>query len=230
MIRILLALVLFAAPVREGATVTGKVTVSKDAKKKVVIIRYTGQGVEKRKEPAPSPAVVWLDVPAMAPLEARTLRIQQEGLQFRPRVIAITAGSSVEFPNGDDLFHNVFAKPGNKNEFNLGRFTKDADPVPTKRFNLPGQIDVRCDVHDHMRAFIHVFRHPYFAVAAEDGTFSIPNVPPGKYTLVVWKEDYDQVRREIEVGADGLKVDVDIARLGEKPAGPFVSAACCAAR
>lgn len=242
MLRVLLALVLFAAPQdksfgsglpalaqdkQAGSAVSGRVTVGKDAKKKVYLCRYTGTGVEKRKPPSPSNAVVWIEGAPKTSFETRTVKILQQGLEFRPRVLAITAGSTVEFPNGDDLFHNVFAKPGNKNEFNLGRYTREADPTPARKLSLPGRIDVRCDVHDHMRAYIHVFRHPYFALASDDGAFSIPDVPPGKYTLVAWKEDYNDARREIEFGAAGLKVDLDIARLEERPADRIPDAGCC---
>ena len=89
---------------------------------------------------------------------------------------------------------------------------------------------MRCDVHKHMRAFVHVFDHPYFAVAAADGTYSIPKVPPGKYTLVAWKEFFDPVRQDVEVKADGAKVDVTLSALLDRPADRRVGAACCDAR
>lgn len=229
-LRFVLALVLFAAapPARDGATVSGKVTVSKDAKKKAVIIRYTGTKVETRKEPAASLAVVWIKGAPAAKTEPRKVEIVQQGLEFRPRVVAVPVESRIDFPNGDDLFHNVFSlSPGN--DFDLGKYPK-GDPDHFRTFPKKGRIDLRCHVHDHMRAYIHVFDHPYFAVAAEDGSYSIPQVPPGKYTLVVWKEDYQELQREIEVKAEGLKVDVEIVRSQERPAGRDVYADCCAAR
>lgn len=228
MLRLLLALVLFAAPARDGVTVSGKVTVGKEAKKKVFVVKYTGPEVEKRKKPSPSPAVVWLKGAPKGKVEASKVQVLQEGLEFRPRVAAVAAGSTVEFPNGDDLFHNVFSlSPGN--DFDMGKYPK-GDPDHFRTFRRKGRIDVRCKIHDHMRGFIHVFDHPYFAVAAEDGSFSIANVPPGKYTLVAWKEDYEELEREVDVKAEGLKIDLEVAQCGEKPAPPSQIAGCCGAR
>lgn len=230
MLRFALALVLLAAapPARDGATVSGKVTVSKDAKKKVVVVRYSGPKIETRKPPSVSSAVVWLKGVAPAKVEPKRVEVQQEGLEFRPRVVALPAGSTIDFPNGDDLFHNVFSLSP-VNSFDLGKYPK-GDPDHFRVFPKKGQVDLRCRVHEHMRCYIHIFDHPYFAVAAEDGAYSIPNVPPGKYSLVVWKEDYDLVEREIEVKADGAKLDVEIVRSEERPAGRDLYAACCAAR
>ncbi len=227
--RLLLALVLFAAPqAKEGGTVSGKVTVGQEAKKKVVVIRYTGPKVETRRPPSPSVPVVWLKGVPSARVETRKIEVVQEGLEFRPRVVALTVGSTVEFPNGDDLHHNVFSlSPGN--DFDLGKYPK-GDPDHFRTFRRKGRVDVRCKVHEHMRCTLHVFDHPYFAVAAEDGSFSIPNVPPGKYTLVVWKEDYGELSRELEVKAEGARIDVEIARVEERPADRDPVAACCSVR
>ena len=229
MLRLLLALVLFAAaPPREGVSVSGKVSVGKEAKKKIFVVKYTGPEVEKRKTPSPSFAVVWLKGAPKGKVETSKIEILQQGLEFRPRVAAITTGSTVEFPNGDELFHNVCSlSPGN--DFDMGKYPK-GDPDHFRTFRKRGRIDVRCKIHDHMRAFIHVFDHPYFAVAAEDGSYSIANVPPGKYTLVAWKEDYEELEREIEVKSEGLKIDLEIAQSGEKPAAPSLIAGCCSAR
>jgi plastocyanin len=151
----------------------------------------------------------------------------QRDEQFEPHILPVFRGSSVEFPNGDDVFHNVFSF-SKAERFDLGRYPKGESKSVT--FEKKGLVDVRCEVHDHMRSYIHVFDHPYFAVAAEDGTYAIPKVPPGKYTLVVWKEFFDPVRQEIEVKADGAKVDVTLVLLLERPADLTVGAACCDAR
>jgi plastocyanin len=231
-LRLLLALALFASPQegKAGGAITGKVRLAKEAKKKVMVVKYTGPGIEKRKQPAPSPAVVWIKDAPKTEVTAGKLSILQQGLEFRPRVAAVTTGSTVEFPNGDDLFHNVFALTGTKNDFDLGKFPKDTDPVPAKTLKIAGRVDIRCKIHEHMRGFIHVFKHPYFAVAEEDGTFSIPNVPPGKYTLVAWSEDYEEIEKPVDVTAAGAKIDLEIVRLDERPAGRESNAGCCSAR
>ena len=130
-------------------------------------------------------------------------------------------------PNDDMIFHNVFSYSKAK-RFDLGRYPKGESKSET--FETKGQIDLRCEVHDHLRGYIHVFDHPYYAIASADGSYSIPQVPPGKYTLVAWKEFFDPVRQEIEVKAGATKFDVTVAVLLDRPADRRVGAACCDAR
>jgi plastocyanin len=192
-------------------------------------IKYAGPGISDRKDPDPSPAVVWLEGAPAAEAKPAAAEIRQEGLEFRPRVLAVTAGSTVSFPNGDALTHNVFSYSKAK-RFDLGRYGKGQ----TKEvlFDAKGLVDVRCEVHDHMRASVHVFDHPWFAVADGQGRYRIPAVPPGKYVLVAWKEFFEPVRTEVEVGAGGATLDVKLAReAGAVPAGVVATAsACCDAR
>jgi plastocyanin len=234
--RLTLALLLLCGP-QETSSVAGKVSAPEGAAQKRLRakIRYAGPGIELHKPPDPSPAVVWLEKAPAAKVEPRTVEIRQEGLELRPRVVAIPVGSTVKFPNADDVFHNVFSFSKAK-RFDLGRYPKGESKSET--FDARGQVDLRCEVHDHIRGFVHVFDHPYYAVAAEDGSYAIPKVPPGKYTLVAWKEFFEPVRQEIEVKADGAKVDVTMARSDDRspdpdrdrPAERKVGGACCDAR
>ena len=69
---------------------------------------------------------------------------------------------------------------------------------------------VRCDVHPWMSAWVGVFDHPWFAVTGDDGSFTIPHVPPGKYTLVAWQEVLPQQEQQINVAATG-QTEADFA-------------------
>jgi plastocyanin len=211
------------------ATVSGKVSAPEGAAQNRLRTKlYGNEVVAGHKAADPTLAVVWLEgVAAPAKVEPRPSVIRQEGLEFRPRALAVTVGSKVDFPNGDDLFHNVFSF-SRSNRIELGSYPKGESKSVV--FDKKGLVDLRCEVHKHMRAYLHVFDHPYFAVASADGAWSIPDVPPGKYTLVVWKEFFDPVRREIEVKADGAKVDVTLSALLDRPADRTVGAACCDAR
>ncbi len=226
--RLCLALVLLWAP-QEASTVSGKISAPDGAaqKKLRLKIKYAGPGVTGPTKPDPSPAVVWLEGAGAVKMDPRTVEVRQEGIEFRPRVLAVPLGSTVRFPNADDVFHNVFSY-SKAERFDLGKYPKGESKSVT--FEKKGLVDVRCEVHDHMRNYIHVFDHPYYAVAAEDGTYTIPKVPPGKYTLVAWKEFFDPVRQEIEVKADGLKVDLSLTRLLDRPADAVLGADCCDAR
>jgi plastocyanin len=224
---LLLGLALLPAAPQEAGDVTGTVAVAEGATpKKRLKLRYTGPGMEDRKEPSPSLPVVWLEGPPAAKADGKVVDMLQEGLEFRPRVLAIQAGTTVRFPNGDNVQHNVFSY-SKARRFDLGRYPKGESKDVT--FEQPGIIDVCCEVHEHMKAFIVVAPHAHVATAKEDGTFVLPKVPAGKHVLVAWKEGFEPVRREIEVGAGGAKVDVRIARAGDVvPAGTAAVGGCCA--
>jgi plastocyanin len=224
---LLAALLLSGLPPSGGAAVTGTIRVPEGSVVRKVVVRYTGVGAHLLKPSDPSLPVVWLEGAPASKAQGKTAEIVQSGLHFRPRVLAVQAGTAVKFPNGDDTFHNVFSlTPGAS--FDLGKYPQGQSKEET--LLKPGRVDVRCKVHEHMRAYVHVFEHPHFAVAKEDGTFSIADVPAGKYTLVAWREPDALVRREIEVTGDGAKADLEFARLEEAPAAPLPGAGCCSAR
>jgi hypothetical protein len=124
--------------------------------------------------------------------------ILQKDETFVPSVLAITRGSTVSFPNGDPYFHNVFSLSGAAT-FNLGRYPQSA--TRTREFTKTGLVKVYCDIHSHMHATILVLDHPYFVVPELDGTFSLPNVPPGAHTIVGWHERVGERTLPIEVAA-----------------------------
>jgi hypothetical protein len=131
--------------------------------------------------------------------------ITQRGEQFIPAVTAITVGSTVDFPNEDPFFHNVFSLSRAKS-FDLGRYPTGRSKAV--RFDRPGIVRVFCDIHSHMSAFILVFGHPYFAVTDDEGRYRIPGVPPGTYTVAVWNEALPGESRRVTV-PDGGDVEVN---------------------
>lgn len=119
----------------------------------------------------------------------------------------IQVGSTVRFPNLDDTFHNVFSYSPSKT-FDLGRYKREEEP-PAVVFDKPGVVQVFCEVHEHMRSTILVLETPYFATTEPDGRFTMTDVEPGKYTLVIWKSPRDQVQKEIEVtSSENLVLDL----------------------
>jgi plastocyanin len=114
---------------------------------------------------------------------ARHPELNQQQMVFRPLVLPVVAGTTVDFPNNDDLFHNVFSysKAG---EFDLGRYPKGQRRSVT--FPEPGIVNVFCDIHSYMFATIIVLDNPWFALPGDDGGYSIGEVPPGTYDLTFW--------------------------------------------
>jgi plastocyanin len=141
--------------------------------------------------------------------ERRHARMDQRNERFVPHVLAITAGTSVDFPNDDKTYHNVFSLSKTK-EFNLGRYA--AGHSGSVLFDQPGIVRVFCEIHSHMSAFILVFAHRYFAVTGDDGRYRIENVPPGTYTLTVWNEAIrgEAPRRTVTVGESDVDADFSI--------------------
>jgi plastocyanin len=125
--------------------------------------------------------------------------VQQRNETFVPRVTAVTRGSVVAFPNDDPYFHNVFSL-SRAATFDLGRFRQGQ--AREQRFLKPGLIKVYCHIHSHMSASIMVLDHPYFAVPRLDGSFMLPEVPVGKYTIVGWHERVGERSGTVEVQAN----------------------------
>lgn len=104
---------------------------------------------------------------------------------FEPRVVAIGVGGTVDFPNDDPIFHNVFSVSG-ENRFDLELYKKPKSGQWV--FQNPGIVRVYCNIHPQMSAVVVVRDNPYFAQAEADGSFVIPDVPAGRYTVKAWHE------------------------------------------
>ena len=154
-------------------------------------------------------SVVFLETAPRAAFEQRDdvrPQMDQKNETFVPHVLAIVAGTTVDFPNSDRTYHNVFSLSRTKS-FDLGRYA--AGRSKSVRFDRPGIVRVFCEIHSHMSAFILVFAHRYFAVTDDEGRFRLNNVPPGTYTLVAWNETVPQTTRRIVVPDSRGDVEVN---------------------
>lgn len=137
--------------------------------------------------------------------ERPVYRITQKGATFLPKVLPILVGSTVEWPNEDDIFHNVFSISAPK-EFDLGLYRKPE--VKRVQFDQPGRVDIFCSIHSTMNCTILVLENPFFALTDDKGHYSISNVPPGNHQLRAWHERLPSQRRNITLKAlENLKVD-----------------------
>lgn len=177
-----------------------------------------------KKDPDLSYPVVWLEGLPSAKAKDAKAEMKQVGLEFRPRVLAIQAGTTVRFPNGDPFHHNIFSY-AKANRFDVGRLEQGESK--DVHFDVAGRVDVNCELHDNMRGFIVVVDHSCFAVAAEDGRFTLPAVPPGTYTLVAWQESLGGLRQEVEVKAGMAPVDLKFVKAGQPGESRRITPACC---
>jgi plastocyanin len=140
--------------------------------------------------------------------DERRVRMDQRNERFVPRVLAITVGSIVDFPNNDRTYHNVFSL-SDVRSFDLGRYA--AGRSKAVKFERPGVVRVFCDIHSHMSAFILVFAHRFFAVTDAEGRYRIDNVPPGAYTVSMWHEASVADARPVTVPDSGGEIEVHFA-------------------
>ena len=132
--------------------------------------------------------------------------MDQRNETFAPRLLAVTTGTIVDFPNSDRTYHNVFSL-SRARRFDLGRYATGRSKAV--RFDRPGVVRVFCDIHSHMSAFVVVFTHRFFSVTNGDGRYRLDQVPPGTYTVVGWYEGEARVQRSVTV-APGASVDLDL--------------------
>jgi hypothetical protein len=108
--------------------------------------------------------------------------LDQVGCMYEPYVLGAVAGQKIKIRNSDPFMHNVHATPKKNPEFNFAQVVKGQ--VNEKAFDKSEVlVRMKCDVHEWMFAYIGVVDHPYYAVTAKDGSFTIKDVPAGDYTI-----------------------------------------------
>ncbi len=130
--------------------------------------------------------------------------VNQRKSMFRPRVQGLLVGQEVFMRNSDPVIHNVRSLSSENRPFNIGQpaGTPDRKKVFKDR---EGPIELRCDFHPWMRAYLFVMEHPYFAVTDAQGRFTINDLAAGSYTLAIWHEAYGEQEQKITLKAGGLK-------------------------
>jgi plastocyanin len=162
--------------------------------------------------------------PASGDLSRVKFVMDQRNLEFIPHVLPVLVGAAVEFPNNDQVEHNVFSLSRTK-QLNLGSYK--AGDSKTVVFDKPGMVELRCDVHAEMAAYILVMKNPYFALTDEKGRFEIPdssylnqigltgteNLPPGEYFLKTWHEKLKTQSEAVVVPENGdVTLQLDLSR------------------
>jgi plastocyanin len=139
-------------------------------------------------------------------VEVVTKRVAQQGAMFSPHVLPVLLGTTVQWPNRDEIFHNVFSMSEAK-PFDLGLY-KGNPAEKSVTFDKSGRVDVFCSIHERMHCIVLVLENPYFAVTDEKGNYRIADIPAGTYKMRAWHERLPVATREITVPTTGeVKAD-----------------------
>src|SRR5271163_639839 len=211
------ALMVFATPPAGSGSVTGKVT-------------YTGtpmkmKPIDMSKEPscakqhaapvmtenvATGPAnalqfvVVYIsagDTDTSTPAEA--VRYDQKGCQYLPHVLPMHAGQSLQIYNDDQTSHNIHPLAKVNAEWNKSQPSGSA-AIDTK-YDKPEFIPVKCNIHPWMHGYFVVLSTAHYSVTGQDGSFSLKGLPPGKYTVTAWQEQYGTQTQDVTIAAGETK-------------------------
>jgi plastocyanin len=199
---ILIALALLAPDARSKPS-TGAV-------RGAVTIKLKGKAKADKKG-----VVVYLEhVPGKAPVPKDHAVIKQREKQFEPPLTIVVKGTTIDFPNEDKIFHNVFSvsRPA---RFDLGLYKSGtAKSVEMKR---AGTVDVYCNIHPEMIAKVKVLDNAYYTITGKDGSFAIDNVPPGEYPIVAWLPSGDEARGTVVVKAgEAAQVALEVSEVAKK--------------
>lgn len=122
--------------------------------------------------------------------------LEQKGCQFVPRVMALRTGQTIAVRNSDPVTHNVHPMPRSNRDWNQSQAA--GAPDLKRKFTVPEvMIPVKCNVHAWMKGYIAVLDHPYFAISANDGEFSLKGLPPGQYTIAAWHESFGEKTEQV---------------------------------
>lgn len=217
-----LALSIFlAAPSRPGKPATGRIqgtveisTALSARRPQFRIYAEPGSGSTPPAPPRDQIAaemknvVIYLDGPAGPTSETAHATMAQRDERFIPHVLPVVQGTVVDFPNEDDVYHNVFSlsSAAGKAGFDLGRYPKGASKSWT--FDRAGTVQVFCHIHSDMTAVVLVLNNPFFASPDDSRHYAIDGIPEGDYTVVGWHERIKPVTRKVHVTA-GQTTTVD---------------------
>jgi len=166
-----------------------------------------------------SGVAIWLEPydGSVLPMRPRTVQMAQRKKHFEPAILAIPVGTTVEFPNFDPIFHNVFSSYSGQ-IFDVGLYPQGT--VPKVLFTRSGIALVFCNIHPTMSAAIVVVNTPYIAVSGPDGSYRIEGVRPGEYRLHVFDQQASdqtmrRLQRNVTIGSDSATLaQIEISESG----------------
>jgi plastocyanin len=141
------------------------------------------------------------DQESSAPSQA--VRYDQKGCQYLPHVLPMQISQQLQIYNDDQTSHNIHPLAKVNSEWNKSQ-PPGSPPIDTK-YEKPEFIPVKCNIHPWMHGYFVVLNTSHYAVSGEDGSFSIKGLPPGKYTLTAWQEQYSQQSQDVTISGSETK-------------------------
>jgi len=135
------------------------------------------------------------------PTQAAT--VTQKGCQYLPHVIPMVVNQELKVVNADSNSHNIHPLAKINNEWNKSQ--PPGTPPFSEKFGKPEFIPVKCNIHPWMHSSFAVLKNSHYAVSGGDGSFSLPNLPPGKYTITAWHESYGEQTQDVTISGSETK-------------------------
>jgi hypothetical protein len=207
--------VVYARPA--GGTISGKVTYEgTPAKAKTIDMSKEPSCAKQHATPVTTEGVVTgpnnslenvvVYISAGAPDESapsQPAKFDQKGCQYIPHVLAFQVNQPLEITNDDQTSHNIHPRPMINREWNKSQ--PPGSPPDIEKYDKPEFIPVKCNIHPWMSGQFAVMKNSHFAISSGDGGFSLPNLPPGKYTVTAWHESYGDQSMEVTISGSETK-------------------------
>ncbi len=134
---------------------------------------------------------------------AQAVSITQKGCQYLPHVVPMVVNQELKVVNDDPTSHNIHPMAKINHEWNKSQ--PSGTPPFSEKFDKPEFIPVKCNVHPWMHGTFAVLKNSHYAVSGGDGGFTLPNLPPGKYTVAAWHESYGEQTQEVTITGSETK-------------------------
>jgi hypothetical protein len=134
---------------------------------------------------------------------AQAVTITQKGCQYLPHVVPMVVNQELKVVNADANSHNIHPLAKINNEWNKSQ--PPGTPPFSEKFGKPEFIPVKCNIHPWMHSSFAVLKNSHYAVSGEDGSFTLPNLPPGKYTISAWHESYGDQTQDVTISGSETK-------------------------
>lgn len=211
-----IVLVWASMPQAFASEISGKIILQKrNLEKTVASAVYELRGVAVSNNPPATKTTnpydrvaIWLESKTPTPAPPVKAVMRQRHRMLDPGLLVIPVGSTVDFPNLDPIFHNIFSL-SRAQSFDLGYYPEGRSR--SINFPRPGVIQVYCHIHPNMYGVIVVTDSRWFGKPSSDGSFSWRDVPPGSYRLCVWQKSVGIVHKNVDVlAASGAQVNMSV--------------------